>query len=126
MKKLIFGALSLVAGLLASDYVDGLNAYKANDYQKAKELFEKACDSKNARACFNLGFLYSKGKGVSQDDQKASKLWQKACDGNDALACYNLGLLYKKGQGVKQNSQQAKTLFNKACYFGFQNACEYY
>ncbi len=74
MKKLIFVALSLVAGLLASDYVDGLNAYKAKDYQKAKEIFEKACDSKNARACFKLGFLYLKGKGVSQDDQKASKL----------------------------------------------------
>lgn len=126
MKKLIFVALSLVAGLLASDYVDGLNAYKAKDYQKAKELFEKACDDKDAKACLNLGLLYAKGQGVEQNYQKAREFLQKACDGNDALACYNLGLLYKKGQGVKQNSQQTKTLFNKACYFGFQNACEYY
>ena len=79
MKKLIFVALSLVAGLLASDYVEGLNAYKANDYKKAKEIFEKACDGNDALACYNLGLLYKKGQGVKQNSQHAKTLFNKAC-----------------------------------------------
>ena len=55
MKKFIFGVLVLATGLLASDYVDGIKAYKAKDYQKAKELFEKACDNKDIRSCGLLG-----------------------------------------------------------------------
>ena len=50
MKKFIFGVLVLATGLLASNYANGINAYKAKDFQKAKELFEKACDNKDIRA----------------------------------------------------------------------------
>lgn len=51
----------------------GVSAYKANDYQKASEYYEKACNSWHAKACYNLGNLYFKGLGLSQDHQKTSE-----------------------------------------------------
>ena len=81
----------------------GKEAYDKGDYQKAAELYQKACDSGVAGGCYNLGLLYDEGQGVNQDYQKAAQLFQKACDGGGALGCSNLGVLYVNGQGVNQD-----------------------
>uniref|UniRef100_UPI0026F2B4C3 tetratricopeptide repeat protein n=1 Tax=Campylobacter showae TaxID=204 RepID=UPI0026F2B4C3 len=62
----------------------GAEAYNQGDYQKAAQLYQKACDGGELRGCNNLGTLYVKGQGVNQDYQKAAQLYQKACDGGDA------------------------------------------
>lgn len=41
------------------------------DYFKARELYEKACDGKVHRGCLGLGLLYETGSGVMQDYSKA-------------------------------------------------------
>jgi TPR repeat protein len=43
----------------------------------------KISDLNYGSGCFNLGFMYKKGKGVKQDDFKAFKFSQKACDLNN-------------------------------------------
>jgi len=45
----------------------------AQDYQKAAELYSKACKLGNGAGCSNLGFLYDNGNGVKQDYAKASE-----------------------------------------------------
>ena len=101
----------------------GSEAYKKGDYQKAAELYQKACDSGEARGCSNLGVLYDEGQGVKQDYQKAAQLYQKGCDEGNSLGCFNLGLLYKEGQGVKQDYQKAAQLYQKVCEGGELRGC---
>jgi len=47
------------------------------DYFKAVELFQKACDGGDAAGCYNLGIMYMNGQGVKQDYSKAKKLLVK-------------------------------------------------
>ncbi len=42
----------------------------------------------------NLGGMYAKGRGVTQDDAQAVRWFRKAADQSDALAQNNLGLMY--------------------------------
>ena len=80
----------------------GAEAYNQGDYQKAAQLWQKACDEENALGCGGLGALYAEGKGVRQDYQKAIQLYQKACDERESAACYRLGALYENGKVVEQ------------------------
>ncbi len=98
-------------------------AYKNKDFKKAKELYKKSCDTNNAIACRNLGFIYNNGLGTKQDYLKASKLYSKACDGGDAKGCFNLGTMYDIGQGVKQDYLKASKLYSKACDGGDAKGC---
>ena len=101
-------------------------AYYKGDYQKAAQLYQKACDGGDAMGCTKLGYLYADGKGVRQDYQKAAQLYQKACDSGEAAGCYNLGVLYQDGQGVRQNFSTAKQYYGKACDLGLQLRCDNY
>ena len=104
----------------------GNEAYYKGDYQKAAQLYQKACDSGEAGGCFSLGFLYQNGQGVKQDYQKAAQLYQKACDSGEAGGCLGLGYLYQNGQGVRQNFSTAKQYYGKACDLGLQLGCDSY
>ncbi|MGX3045276.1 tetratricopeptide repeat protein [Helicobacter sp. T3_23-1056] len=100
-----------------------------NDYFNAKKYFEISCNKVSdlqADSCYNLGLMYSDGKGVRQDYHKAHELWKKSCDMKLANACNNLGVLYTNGQGVKQNLSIAKQYFGKACDLGDQIGCDNY
>lgn len=58
------------------------------DYKKASELYNKACEMNNALGCGSLGMLYYKGKGVKQDYKKAMKFVIKTCE-IDTEICEN-------------------------------------
>ena len=45
------------------------------DYNKAKQLYEKAIELGNSTAMNNLGKMYQEGKGVQQDYNKALQLY---------------------------------------------------
>ena len=94
------------------------------DYAKAAELFQKACDGNGFQGCINLGNSYSKGEGVKQDYAKAVELYQKACDGKFAVGCSYLGEAYFKGEGVKQDYAKAVELYQKACDGKFAESCK--
>ena len=96
-------------------YKQGIAFYNNKEYDKAAELFKKACDGENMRGCYNLGLMYEKGKGVEEDFSKAAQLYIKACDGGEVRGCYNLGLMY--------SFSKAAELFKKACDGGEMNGC---
>ncbi|MGX3044675.1 tetratricopeptide repeat protein [Helicobacter sp. T3_23-1056] len=68
-------------------YIDGKGVRQ--DYHKARELWKKACDMKNAMACHNLGVLYARGKGVKQNRSIAKQYYGKACDLGEQTGCDN-------------------------------------
>lgn len=126
MKKIFLLSIAFIA-LCFGDILDEINkAYENEDYKKAYDLSNKACEMNNATACSNLAVLYEYGQGVKQNFQKASELYSKACKMNDIAACYSLGSLYVRGKGVKQNFKQAKEYYGKACDLGAKKGCDAY
>ena len=82
MKRILVLLVVLFSIGFSKDLIElGDEAYDKGDYQKAAQLYQKACDSGVAGGCNSLGFLYGEGKGVNRDYQKAAQLYQKTCDG---------------------------------------------
>ena len=127
MKRILVLLVVLFSIGFSKDLTElGYEAYNKGDYQKAAELWQKACDSGEAWGCAILGVLYQNGQGVKQNYQKAAQLYQKACDGGSAVGYFNLGVLYGNGQGIRQNFSTAKQYFGKACDLGLQPGCDNY
>ena len=61
----------------------------------------------DAVAQFNLGSMYRKGEGVTQDYDEAFKWYRKAAEQGYAKAQFNLGLMYANGHGVAQDNVEA-------------------
>jgi len=78
--------------------------------QKAKEG--------HATAQYNLGYMYCKGEGVSQDYKQAVYWYKKAAEQGNATAQSNLGYMYGEGEGVTQDYKQAVYWFKKAAEQG--------
>lgn len=125
MKKIIVGLILGIfceLNLFAGDFELGVESFRKSDFLNAIELFSKACDEENVKACHNLGVIYTNGYGTKQDYNKAYELFNKACDGGYANGCYNLGVSYYKGY-VKQDSNKACELYEKACNGGNVDGC---
>jgi TonB family protein len=88
------------------------------DYQEARERYEKAAAAGDAVAMSNLGNLYYYGHGVPQDYRKAREWYEKAAANGNAAAMRNLGDLYHNGQGVPQEYRRAKEWSEKAADAG--------
>ncbi|MFC2429320.1 MAG: tetratricopeptide repeat protein [Campylobacter sp.] len=91
----------------------------AGDEQTAAKIWQKACETGEARGCVRIGFLYQSDRGVKQDDEKAGKFYQKACDAGELRGCDSLASL-------RQNSGEhakAAAVFEQACEKGFGLSC---
>ena len=84
--------------------------YDAGDEKMAAQIWQKACESGEARGCVRLGFLYQSGRGVKQDDAKAGKFYQKACDTGELSSCDSLASLY---QNIGEHAKAA-AIFEQA------------
>ncbi|GAA7921487.1 hypothetical protein HpMS258_01180 [Helicobacter pylori] len=85
----------------------GMLSYDKQDFSKAKEYFEKACELNNGGGCGALGDLYDDGKGVEKNSKKASQYFSKACELNNGWGCNNLGDSYQNGEGVEKDLTKA-------------------
>ena len=104
-------------------YEQGETFYNNKEYDKAAELYKKACDGGNMSGCFNLGIMYASGNGVEKNFGKAAELFKKACNGGDMLGCSNLGFMYAHGNGVEKDLGKAVELYKKACDGGNMHGC---
>ena len=62
----------------------------------------------------NLGAMYDRGQGVSQDYKQAFEWYQKSAHRGYAPAQYNVGQMYHHGLGVPKNLIYAYSWFNLA------------
>ncbi len=67
------------------------------DYKTAVKWYRLAAEQGYADAQFNMGVMYSKGKGVPQDYKTAVKWYKLAAEQGYADAQFNLGLMYVIG-----------------------------
>ena len=70
----------------------------------------------------NLGMMYHKGSGVTQDNRGAMLWYLKAAEQGNAEAQYNLGMMYNQGAGVPTDLVQACKWFNLAVLAGNEDA----
>jgi len=99
---------------------------------EAAKWFRKAAEQGYESAQFNLGLMYSQGRGVTKDQVEAVKwlrkaaprnyeaqrvlvdLYREAAERGDATGQYNLGNCYRQGHGVKVDYVEAVKWLGKA------------
>lgn len=88
------------------------------DSEAALKEFRPLAALGDARAQFELGYMYEHGKGVPQD-YKESLIWfrKSAAQGN-ALAQFYLGQRYDIGNGVPQDYTEAASWYQKSAAQG--------
>ena len=89
--------LLLFTVIVAMPTTDALAQTRVADLQQA-------CAGGDASACYNLGWMYDDGEGVTKDLSRAAALYEQSCTGGYARGCFNLGLLYGNGEGVTEDS----------------------
>ncbi|OUT09261.1 tetratricopeptide repeat protein [Campylobacter concisus] len=98
MKRILVLLVVLFSIGFSKDLTEsGKEAYDKGDYQKAAQLYQKACDSGQAVGCSNLGVSYQNGQGVKQNFSTAKQYFGKACDLGLQLGCDDYKKLNKKG-----------------------------
>ena len=92
------------------------------DYKKALYWYEKAANSGDADAQYNLGNMYYNGDGTPQDYEKAFYWYEKAANSGEFIAQYKLGKMYYYGEGVVQDYEKAFYWYEKAANAGDSDA----
>lgn len=95
-------------------YGDGVE----QDYGKALEWYEKACNFGNASAMHNIARMHYSGEGVEQDYAKALEWYEKAADLGNDMAMNNIGYMYHFGKGVEQDYIKSLEWQEKAADLG--------
>jgi uncharacterized protein len=98
----------------AGDFEDGMAAYRNKDYAAARILWLPLAESGHTFAMNNVGMMYKKGFGVSQNYKKAVKYFKQSSNQGFSLASYNLAAMYQSGKGVKKNRREAFKWMKKA------------
>lgn len=104
--------------------------YGLEQLDRAITGYEKACDARDAAACYTLGTLYSgtlgsvaNRLGEGSSHVRADALFQKACDGGNAMACYTFGRRISFRGALPQQLTRAGAAIQKACDGGIAAAC---
>jgi TPR repeat protein len=114
VKKLVLALALLSVPSLAADFQAGLDAYNRGDFAAAMKEWQALAEQGEANSQYNMGLLYARGQGVSQDYKQALARYEKAAAQGVPAAEYNLGVMYANGQGVAANPEEAKKWFLKA------------
>ncbi|CAN7550229.1 peptidoglycan-binding protein [Pararhizobium sp. LjRoot235] len=73
-------------------------------------------------ALFEVGAVYTEGRGVKIDLAEAAKWYQRAADAGVVPAEYRLASLYEKGTGVARDLNKARALYLQAAEKGNASA----
>lgn len=98
--------------------INGAHLLLTNETEAIKS-FEKAQALGSARAHYNLGVCYERGRTVNKDLDKALMHYKAAVLKGHPLATYNLGVLYLNGHG---NTSTGHSLLEKASRLGVPQA----
>jgi len=79
----------------AQNYNAGFEATQIGDFETALREWRPLAEQGNVSAQYNLGYMYGKGMGVTQDFAKSAKWYRKSAEQGFAAAQYELGLIYK-------------------------------
>ncbi len=117
--------VTIVAGATraaADDLLDGIAAYKAEDWATAIAKLTPLAEAGDAEAHFYLGYMYETGKGTPADLAQAIAHYQAASEAGESKAQFNLGAAYEAGRGVERDDEAAHRWYLAAAEQGFLRA----
>lgn len=77
------------------------SAYQKGDFETARTLWRQLATRGDAAAQYNLGLIYSEGRGVPRNPQAAIKWWRLAAKNGYVQAQHNLALAYLGGETAR-------------------------
>ena len=101
----LFLTLSFPLALAGPDA--GMEAYRAGDFERARQEWLALAERGVAEAAYNLGLLHDLGKGVDPDPAEAHRWYLRAAEAGYAGAQYRVAEMYEKGEGVRADRIQA-------------------
>lgn len=107
-------ALAGAAAVVRADLETGLAAVERRDWTAALTEFRSLAERGSADAQVNLGNLYMKGWGVSQNYGEAFRWYLKAAGQGNAMGQAKLGLMHYYGLGVPEDHAEAVRWFRDA------------
>jgi len=111
-----------------TSFEDGYAAYERGDFYGARTIWEQLGEMGDARALFNLGTLYSEGRGTDRDPLTAELYWSLAADAGHVRAMHNLALSFiARASGLTEEQaaleyEAAVTWLQEAADDGFANS----
>jgi hypothetical protein len=112
-------------GVAVASYELGMQAFKAEKFDAARDIWEEAAEQGDQRAQFELGRLYEKGKGrmLRRDYPSAIHWYNAAARQGHPGALFALGRMSEEGDGMRQNYLQAMRYYSLAVkYSGLPEA----
>lgn len=88
------------------------------NYEEAEYWYRKSAEMGDCYFQWQLGELYSEGRGVTQNYEQAAYWFNKAAEQMDDERQCTLGSMYQEGLGVEQNDEQAVYWFYQAAEQG--------
>lgn len=138
MKKNLLLITLLIAALFGcsktgEEYLsEGAALYKNKEYDKALQVYNKACEKGNLKSCMFLADVYKKGAVVTADDNTSLNYYKKSflladnyCKQNIKDACKTLSYLYENGLGTDIDLAKADNASSKACDLDDAASCYY-
>ena len=102
------------------NYLEAKNELYLGNFEKAADIFKKLIDEGDARAKFDLGLMYLKGKVHPGDEREEDQfigrdLIEDAAYNGNVLAQYNMGYYFlKMAKGPSYELDEAERFFKMA------------
>ncbi len=116
------------AGHAGSCYSLGQLNWK--DTKKATELFDKACQGREARGCFSHAMSLVSERNASKDDAQKALLLAAAqkdadasCAYGDGWSCYAVANWHAAGFTFPKDQAKSATLMKRSCDLGYASGC---
>lgn len=93
------GAATLLLPAHAGDYEDGMAAYRARDYQRARMLWTPLAMQGQRRAQVSLARMLERGEGGNPDVGAALDWYRQAAEQGHAESQYRVAMAHAWGQG---------------------------
>jgi len=97
----------------------------ARDLPRARELFQRACDSGVAAACSNLALQTEVPEGDKEAEGKVIALFTRACEGKSPSGCRELGARHINGQGIPKDEVAGASEVETACHENDAAGCDW-
>lgn len=119
---LLAAALCLAGKAMAQgtgmSVIAGISAYNKGDIATAFRLLKAASDAGDSDAQVNLGYLYARGQGATQNQQEAMRLYLASAKQGNAEGMNAVGYKYLFGSGVAVDLPRAVHWFCRAAVSG--------
>ena len=114
--------LSLTDSGRAAQLDDAVAAAHRGEYAVAFQLTSPLAENGDARAQFNIGYMYANGWGVQPDLARAVNWYRKAAEQGLEIAQHYIGIAYINGDGIERDDAEAARWFKRAAEQGFSRA----